>query len=120
VDALADVANLDTTLATHDASHGGLAVALAEMVHGDAGTDVTIEGAGTAAELLFGERPGRLVVESSDPGAVRDAVGDAAPVARIGTATDTGRLDVAVGDGAVSATAERIASLRSVLADEMA
>lgn len=56
-------------LSTHDISEGGLAVALAEMAFsGKAGVRVEIdrlptEGHCNVAELLFGETPGRLLVE---------------------------------------------------------
>jgi phosphoribosylformylglycinamidine synthase len=120
LDAIAAVADLGTTLATHDVSHGGLAVALAEMVHAEAGASVAVEGAGTAPELLFSERPGRVVVETTDPSAVREALDGVAPVAHIGTADDSGGLDIAATGESVAASADRIASLRSVLDDELA
>ena len=56
-------------LSTHNVSEGGLAVTLAEMTFsGKAGVriavdQVPVEAGTTTAELLFGETPGRLVVE---------------------------------------------------------
>ncbi len=56
-------------LATHDLSEGGLAVALAEMAFsGKAGLKIELENLPaskdcTVAELLFGETPGRLLIE---------------------------------------------------------
>lgn len=56
-------------LATHDLSEGGLAVALAEMAFsGKAGIRVDLDGVPaakdcSAAEILFGETPGRLLIE---------------------------------------------------------
>ncbi len=56
-------------LATHDVSEGGLAVALAEMAFsGQAGLKIELENMPaskqcTLAEILFGETPGRLLME---------------------------------------------------------
>jgi phosphoribosylformylglycinamidine synthase len=56
-------------LATHDLSEGGLAVALAEMAFsGQAGLKIELENMPaskqcTLAEILFGETPGRLLME---------------------------------------------------------
>ncbi len=56
-------------LAAHDVSEGGLAVALAEMAFsGKAGLKIELENvpadkACTTAEILFGETPGRLLLE---------------------------------------------------------
>ncbi|MFB6150253.1 MAG: phosphoribosylformylglycinamidine synthase subunit PurL [Haloarculaceae archaeon] len=121
VDALADVANAETTLATHDVSHGGLAVALAEMVHEDAGATVAVDAPDGAspATLLFGEGPGRAVVETTDPRAVREAFDGVAPVAGLGTADDSGTLDLSVGDAAVSYGADEVATLRDVIDREL-
>ncbi len=96
VETLAAVATHDATIATHDVSHGGLAVALAEMVGEDAGLDVTIPGDDPVG-ALFHEQPGRALVQTSSPAAVRDLVGDAAPVHEIGSATTDGTLTIDVG-----------------------
>jgi phosphoribosylformylglycinamidine synthase II len=119
VETVAAVADFDSTLATHDVSHGGLAVSLAEMVHAEAGADVTLDGDAGAGEHLFHEQPGRVVVETTDPGAVWDALDGVAPVTRLGVADETGTLDVATNGGSVTADAARIESLRSVIADEL-
>jgi phosphoribosylformylglycinamidine synthase subunit PurSL len=60
---------LGAILATHDISEGGLAVALAEMAFsGKAGIKIELENlpaskSCTLAEILFGETPGRLLME---------------------------------------------------------
>ena len=61
VDTLADVADDESTLATHDVSHGGLAVTLAEMVSEEAGASVELDAPtkGSPEALLFGEQAGR-------------------------------------------------------------
>ncbi|QLG26468.1 phosphoribosylformylglycinamidine synthase subunit PurL [Halorarum halophilum] len=116
LNALADVAGLESTLAVHDVSHGGLAVTLAEMVGTDAGVEATL-----ADDLaLFEETPGRAVVETADPDAVRDAFDGVAPVEHIGTATDEGALSLTVGDETLRYSAERIRELRSVIERELA
>ncbi|WP_115865270.1 phosphoribosylformylglycinamidine synthase subunit PurL [Halorussus litoreus] len=119
VEALAAVADQSATRAVHDVSHGGLAVALAEMVTGEAGLTAEIEGEGTQAELLFTERPGRAVVETTDPDSVRERFAGVAPVADIGRADDSGALDLTVGEETLTYDAAEIAELRDVLAREL-
>lgn len=64
-----ELAKQGAVLSCHDLSEGGLAVALAEMAFsGKAGLKVELENvpadrACTTAELLFGETPGRLLLE---------------------------------------------------------
>ncbi|WP_435178614.1 phosphoribosylformylglycinamidine synthase subunit PurL [Halorussus sp. AFM4] len=115
VETLADVADDEATLAVHDVSHGGLAVALAEMVTEDAGADVSVE----SVAALFAETPGRAVVETTDPDAVRAAFDDVAPVAEIGRADGSGALALSVGGESVRYDAAEIAALRDVLAREL-
>jgi phosphoribosylformylglycinamidine synthase len=115
VEALAAVARQDATGAVHDVSRGGLAVALAEMVTDDAGVRVALDD----ATDLFEETPGRAVVETTDPDAVRAAFEGVAPVRDVGTATGDGRLDLTVGDRSLSYEAADIADLRDVIAREL-
>ncbi len=117
VEAIADVASLKSTRSTHDVSHGGLAVTLAEMV-GEAGADVTLSG-DAPLEWLFSEAVGRVVVETTDPGAVRERFSGVAPVETLGSATDTGRLELAVGEETIDYAAAEIASLRDVIEAEL-
>ena len=119
---IAEVADADHVLASHDVSHGGLAVTLAEMVHEDAGASVDIETVdrGTRKRLLFNERPGRVVFETTDPAAVREAFDGVAPVTELGEADRSNRLDITVNDETVQYDAAAIADLRSVIDDELA
>jgi phosphoribosylformylglycinamidine synthase len=115
VEALATVANQETTLAVHDVSHGGLAVALAELV---------TDGAGVTAEFedllsLFDETPGRAVVQTTDAEAVRAAFEDVAPVADLGTVTTDGTLSLTVGAESLDVDAAKIAALRNVIEREL-
>jgi len=121
VETLADVADEETTLATHDVSHGGLAVALAEMVHDDAGATVELDAPsqGTPAAHLFGEQAGRVVIETTDPRTVREAFDGVAPVYDLGTADDAGTLDLTVEDTTLSYDASDIADLRNVIDREL-
>ncbi|WP_053947819.1 phosphoribosylformylglycinamidine synthase subunit PurL [Halolamina sediminis] len=116
VDALVRVADLDSTLATHDASDGGLAVTLAEMVTDDAGVAAELDD----AAALFSETPGRVVVETTDADALREALGDDAAVTELGTATENGSLSLSLGDASVEYGSEEIRDLRDVLARELA
>ena len=122
VETVAEVADADHVLASHDVSHGGLAVTLAEMVHEDAGATVEIETVdrGTRKRLLFNERPGRVVFETTDPAAVREAFDGVAPVTELGEANGSNHLDITVNDERVQYHAADIADLRSVIDDELA
>ena len=122
VDTLVEVANEASTLATHDVSHGGLAVTLAEMVSEEAGVSVDLDAptGGTPEALLFGEQAGRVVVETTDPRSVRQAFDGVAPVYDLGTADDSGRLDVALDGESLSYDAVEITELRDVIERELA
>jgi len=121
VETLIEVANEDGTLATHDLSHGGLAVGLAEMVHEDAGASVEVDAPnkGSAAELLFGEQPGRVVIETENAHDVREAFDGVAPVYDLGAADGSGALNLTVNGEALSYDAGEIAGLRSTITDEL-
>jgi phosphoribosylformylglycinamidine synthase len=120
VETLAAVANRESTLASHDVSHGGLAVALAEMVTDTTGAGVTLPAAdASAAELLFHEQPGRAVIETTDPDGVREAFDGVAPVHAIGHADGEGRLSVDVGGDTFAYNAGTIRDLRSVIEREL-
>jgi len=121
VDTLVDVANEETTLATHDVSHGGLAVSLAEMVHEGAGASVDIDAPtkGSPEALLFGEQAGRAIIETTEPRSVREAFDSVAPVYELGTADDSGTLDLSVGDESLTYDAADIAELRAVIEREL-
>jgi phosphoribosylformylglycinamidine synthase len=120
IETLAAVADHDATLAVHDTSHGGLAVTLAEMVTEDAGATVDLDGDAGPAELLFHEQPGRVVIETTDPDAVRAAFDGVAPVTAVGAADGSGTLDLTVGGEELSYDAAEIADLRSVIERELA
>ncbi|MFC6785352.1 phosphoribosylformylglycinamidine synthase subunit PurL [Halobaculum halobium] len=115
VESLASVANEGETLAVHDVSHGGLAVTLAEMVTDGAGADVALDD----ALALFDETPGRAVIETTDPEAVRETFDGVAPVERIGEATADGTLSLTVGNAALSFDAASIRALRRVIEREL-
>ena len=110
VETLAAVAREDATRAVHDVSRGGLAATLAEMV-GEAGVDATVPD----RETLFCEAPGRAVVETTDPEAVRAAFDGVAPVAALGEATETPVLSLAVGSSELSLDAAEVAEVRDVI-----
>ncbi|MFB6087176.1 MAG: phosphoribosylformylglycinamidine synthase subunit PurL [Haloarculaceae archaeon] len=121
VETLADVADEDATLATHDLSHGGLAVSLAEMVTDSAGADVDVDAPskGSAAELLFSEQAGRAVVETTDPAAVREAFDGVAPVYDLGGADGSGTLSLSVDGETLTYDADAIAELRRTITAEL-
>jgi len=113
VDAVRAVADLDSTLATHDVSHGGLAVTLAEMVD-EAGISVAVED----PVALFDETPGRVVVETTTPEAVYDAA-DGVPVRDLGAATAAAELTLSVGDEQLTRDADALRDLRDVIDREL-
>ncbi|PSQ00325.1 phosphoribosylformylglycinamidine synthase subunit PurL [Halobacteriales archaeon QS_4_69_31] len=121
VGTLAEVADAETTLATHDASHGGLAVTLAEMVRENAGATVDLEAPakGSPEGLLFGEGAGRVVVETTDPRGVREAFDGVAPVYDLGSADGSGRLDLSLEGTELSYGAAELADLREVIGREL-
>ena len=111
VETVAAVADGEGTLATHDASHGGLAVALAEMVHDGAGADVSVP---SLAHLLH-EQPGRVVVETTDPEGVREAFEGVAPVADLGSADGSGTLSLSVGEADLAVDAATVREWRATI-----
>ncbi|SEH43489.1 phosphoribosylformylglycinamidine synthase subunit II [Halopenitus malekzadehii] len=115
IDTLARVARHESTVAAHDVSDGGLAVALAELVTDEAGADVELPDHVAA----FEETPGRLVVQTTDSEAVAELAGDV-PVHTLGSVTDGGRLRLAVGEDRVETTAAEVRDLRDVLEREIA
>ncbi|MDS0282896.1 phosphoribosylformylglycinamidine synthase subunit PurL [Haloarcula onubensis] len=119
---IAEVADEDHVLASHDVSHGGLAVALAEMVHDDAGASVDIDTVdrGTRKRLLFHEQPGRVVFETTDPAAVREAFDGVAPVTELGEADGSNHLEITVDGDRLHYDAADIAELRDTIEDELA
>ncbi|MUV60348.1 phosphoribosylformylglycinamidine synthase subunit PurL [Halobacterium sp. CBA1126] len=113
VAAVRTAAGHDATLAVHDVSDGGLAVTLAEMVGEDAGVDAEVP----SVAALFSEAPGRAVVETTDPEALRDAVD--APVVDLGAATADGALSVVVAGESVEYDFEDVVDARRVLEREL-
>ncbi len=119
VEAIASVATQPTTEFLHDVSQGGLATTLAETVTaGTAGVDASLPGEDPAAEL-FGEAPGRAVVGTTDPDAVRRAVGDDAPVTELGSTTEDATLSVRAGETTVRYDRTALTDLRDTIPDAM-
>ena len=87
-------------------------VTLAEMV-GEAGADVTLPG--PELEAAFSEAVSRVVVETTDPGAVRKRFEGVAPVEAVGEATGDDRLELTVGGTDLEYTADAIADLRDTV-----
>ncbi|OYR60524.1 phosphoribosylformylglycinamidine synthase subunit PurL [Halorubrum ezzemoulense] len=115
VASLAAAARHESTLAAHDVSEGGLAVALAELVTDDAGVDATLPDRVAA----FDETPGRLLVQTTEPEAIAAAVGDL-PVFRLGDVTTDGALSLTVGDESVALSAAAVRDHRDVIERELA
>lgn len=118
IESLASVANREETIAVHDISHGGLAVTLAEMVTADAGVAIELSGDDPAG-TLFSEQPGRAVVQTTAPEAVRESVDESVPVTTIGTGDTTGTLTISVGETTISRSYEQLTELRAVIDREM-
>jgi len=116
---VADVAGDESTRATHDVGHGGLAVTLAEMITEDVGADVSLDGPATDPALLFHEQPGRVVVETTEPERVREAFDGSVPVATIGRADGSGTLSLGLDGTELSVDAATVATHRSVITDAL-
>ena len=116
IQTLVEVASRDDVLSTHDISHGGLAVTLAEMISADVGASITLS-ASDPVGLLCSEAPGRVVVETTSPSALEEAVD--APTLRLGEADRSGRLELAVDDRTFSFTAAEVADRRRVIEREL-
>ncbi|WP_408958721.1 phosphoribosylformylglycinamidine synthase subunit PurL [Natrinema sp. 74] len=114
IEALATVADDDTTLAVHDISHGGLAVSLAEMVTDEAGLAVSIPDDDPAG-ALFHEQPGRALIQTESVAAVREAFDGVAPVVELGAATDDGRLTIELGGRTIEINAAAIRDRRATI-----
>jgi len=119
VSTLTEVADRETTLATHDVSHGGLAVTLAEMVSPDAGAEVALDSSEPAPSLLFHEQPGRVVVETTAPDELRAAFDGVAPVTRLGTSNGSGTLSLTAGTETLALDAETLADWRDCIAETL-
>ena len=113
---IAEVAREGSTLATHDVSHGGLAVTLAELLTADTGADVAVD----SAVALFDETPGRVVIETTDPKSVREACDGVTMVESLGTTTDDGVLSLTVGEETVELESESVSDLRGVISETVA
>jgi phosphoribosylformylglycinamidine synthase II len=118
VETLAGVADDEATLATHDVSHGGLAVTLAEMIDDHAGATVSIDPTDPVA-ALFHEQPGRVVVETTDPASVRAAFDGVAPVTRIGSGDGSGTLSLSAGECSLEIDAESVLARRGTIEDAL-
>ncbi|GGM65451.1 phosphoribosylformylglycinamidine synthase [Halarchaeum rubridurum] len=112
---LASVAGEAHVSAVHDVSDGGLAVALAETITADAGADVSVP----SLEACFSEAPGRAVVETTDPDAVRAAFDGVADVVELGASDASGTLTLDVGGETLDYGHEEIAAFRGTIADAM-
>ena len=115
VSTLAEIGRHDATLATHDVSDGGLAVALAELITADVGVDVELPDHVAA----FDETPGRLLVQTTQPEAVAEIAGGV-PVLRLSDLTADGTLDLTVDGDTVSVSATEVRELRDVIERELA
>ena len=121
VETIRRIARLPSTLATHDVSHGGLAVSLAEMVTDRVGLsiDFDVDDPNAATRALFAETPGRVLLQTVDPTAVSDALDDRATVTRLGTPTNDGVLSIDVAGRHLRYSAAEITDRRSIITDTL-
>ncbi|QZA88714.1 phosphoribosylformylglycinamidine synthase subunit PurL [Salinarchaeum sp. IM2453] len=115
---LAEVAEDDHTVAMHDVSHGGLAVALAEMIDSNVGAEIELSNT-SIGPALFHEQPGRAIIQTTDPEQVQEQFDGIAPVVRIGHGTDTGTLSITIDGQTITRSAEQVTELRSAIDQEM-
>jgi phosphoribosylformylglycinamidine synthase len=113
----------------HDASDGGLSIALAESCFSSlgrraCGAEVALTGAHSPTAQLFGETPSRIVVSFDEGvlGRVREIASEAGcPLQIIGRTTDDGRLRISVnGEERISlAVSELEAGWRASLGEKL-
>ena len=114
---LAQISN-NSVLAAHDVSEGGLLVALAEMLFGEAdlGLSVAFDSRGNAGRLdslFFGESQGRVLISVSpqNEASILQAAQEAGLAAQVlGSTDDSARFKISVeGDEVIDTT---VSSLR--------
>lgn len=119
LESLASVANEEHTRAVHDVSHGGLAVALGEMITENRGAEVTLTGDGDGTRLLFHEQAGRALIETTAPEAVRTVFSDTTPIETIGHTDASGELTLSVNETVLEYDVEAVRTMRGVLDREL-
>ncbi|UPM42999.1 phosphoribosylformylglycinamidine synthase subunit PurL [Halocatena salina] len=119
IEAIASVATDEHTRAVHDVSHGGLAVTFAEMISESRGAEVTLTGDENGAGLLFHERTGRAVIETTAPDAVQAAFPDDTPVENVGHTDASGELTLTVNGERLEYDAGTVRAIRGVLDREL-
>lgn len=76
IDSIIDAINTGCVTSAHDASNGGLSIALCEMAQ-DTGAKIDLSHTGLSADaVLFSESYGRVILAASDPDAVIGALHD--------------------------------------------
>lgn len=115
LDAIREVAQLDETTAVHDVSHGGIGVTIAEMITSGTGAEIDID----SPNALFCERPGRAIVETTEPDHIEAVVDERTTVKRIGSSTTTGELSISCGDSDFTMSFESIETNRSIIAQTL-
>jgi phosphoribosylformylglycinamidine synthase len=113
LNAITEIARQPSTKSAHDISNGGLLVTLAEMITPETGLSVSL----SSPTMLFTETPGRAVIETTDPAAVKTVFDDIAPVIELGAVQDDGHLSIQTPDSRCSFSYEELTSLRHVFAD---
>ena len=119
VAAIRDLADRSDVQAVHDVSSGGLAVTLAEMIGPSAGARVDLDESSAPVARLFDERPGRAVVETTNPAELLAALPADVPAARLGTTDESGELALTAGDQSTTLDAETVRELRASISREL-
>ncbi len=68
---------------------------------------------------MFHEQPGRILIQTTAPDAVREAFDGVAPVVDLGSATTDGRLEITVGEQTLETEAATISDLRETISSEL-
>jgi len=89
------------------------------MLTDDAGATIDLSGEGPPARRLFCERPGRAVVETTDPDRVRERFEGIAPVSEIGSPSDDGRLEIDIDGEILEYGLEAVRGKRRVIEREL-
>lgn len=117
IETIAELVENGPVTAAHDVSHGGLAVSMAELITDTAGVNVTLPA--DEPEHLFVERPGRVLIQTTDPTAIKQAFDGITSVYHLGTTTTDGALEVSVGDHTIYRSYEQLTDRRAIINQEL-
>ena len=110
---IAEIARSPVVTAMHDIADGGLLVALLELVGSTTGASVRVPD----QQMLFTERPARVLVETTDAAALHEQLAGRMPIAEIGRTTADPTVRLTAGDEQMHIDRPTRETVRDRLAD---